>query len=68
MLWEYTDWFWQLSICRSFLEIDWFHGDQVPSEIENIADNDQVLEESDSDSDVVESDDSEFEDDGDFYF
>ena len=26
---------WKLSICKNFLEIDWFHGDQVPQAIKD---------------------------------
>ena len=70
---EYTpiDFGWQLSACNDYLEMDWFHGEQVPSEIE---DGDAVdadggdPEESDSDSDMVESDESESEDEEDMYF
>ena len=67
---EYTsiDFGWRISVCRIFLEIDWFHGDQVPCEVESIADNAEELGESDSDSDMVESDDSESDDDADLYF
>ena len=67
---EYTpiDFGWRLSVCRNFLEIDWFHGDQLPCEVESIADNAEELEESDSDSDsdsdMVDSDDN----DADLYF
>ena len=67
---EYTpiDFGWRLSVCRNFLEIDWFHGDQVPCEVESIADNAEELGEGDSDSDMAESDDSESDDDADLYF
>ena len=47
----------QLSVCRNFVEIDWFDGDQVPSEVANAADNDEEQDESNSDSDERESED-----------
>ena len=65
---QYTpiDFGWQLSPCRNHLEIDWFHGDQVPYEVENSDQNN--VDQDESDSDLVESDESESEDDADLHF
>ena len=65
---QYTpiDFGWQLSSCRNYLEIDWFHGDQVPYEVENSDQNN--VDQDESDSDLAESDESESEDDADLHF
>ena len=71
---EYTpiDYGWKLSSYKEYLEIDWFYGDQVPQEIEDIAEkatgNICDDEEWESGSELEESKSSESDDDEDFEF
>ena len=65
------DFGWKLSDCRNNLEIDWFHGDQVPEEIDSLTNPASMLsdnDDEDSDNDYEESDSSDSEEDEDFEF
>ena len=64
---------WKLSSCKNFLEIDWFHSDQVPQAIEDdagsVAESDagdtqqkENIDSNVSDTDVTEEEQSEDED------
>ena len=63
---EFTpiDFGWKLSECGDYLEMNWFEGEQIPSEVESTNSTDQDTderEEDNSDSDQDESDESESE-------
>ena len=66
------DYGWKLSRCKEYLEIDWFHGDQVPQKIEDVAekatDNECDDEEDESESELEESEGSDLDDDEDLEF
>ena len=66
---EYSpiDFGWKMSECKGFLDIDWYHGDQVPMEIDNLTNSTSPLydDENESDTDYEESDSSDSDDDED---
>ena len=67
---DYTpiDYGWELSKCGSYLEINWFEGDQVPPKIESLEEtnisNEEMFNEYDEDSgnNIYESDESDNDD------
>ena len=69
-VYDYTpiDYGWKLSKCGSYLEINWFEGDQVPPEIESPEEttisNEEMFNKYDEDSDdnIYESDKSDIDD------
>ena len=58
------DYGWKLSECKEFIVIDWFHGEQVPAQVENLvtSTSQEGEEEDESDRESGESDSSDSED------
>ena len=62
------DYGWRVSECNSYLETNWFEGDQVPPEIESFEEtsmsNEEILKEyyEDSEGNIHESDESDIDD------